>query len=361
VRLNSDLGLTVVLAEHRLERVLPFVDHLVYLSAAGSVVASGPPRQVLHRVDLVPPLVALGKALGWEPLPLTIKEGKRLIADAERSASPRGAAAGETRDDQTNQQPTGAYLQVRDVEVGYNGRPVLRGVNLDVWPGEIVALMGRNGSGKTTLLKSIVGLLRPRRGRLEVAGEEVTNRDVAQVCRQVGYVPQDPNTLLFADTVLEEFGVTLRNHGLEASPPVAPQVLMERLGLADHEGAYPRDLSAGQRQRVALGAITVTRPGGLLLDEPTRGLDYGAKRALVHLLRGWRDEGMAILLVTHDVELAAAAADRVVLLSQGEIIASGDPAQVLGASPLFAPQVARLFPGTGWLTLDDALLGLSNS
>jgi len=251
------------------------------------------------------------------------------------------------------------YLQVRNLDTGYSGRPVLRGVNLEVWPGEIVALMGRNGSGKTTLLKSIVGLLPPRQGQLKVAGQEVAGRHVAKVCRQVGYLPQDPNALLFADTVLEELVITLRNHNLETDPPVDPRVLLERLGLADKAGAYPRDLSAGERQRVALGAITITRPGALLLDEPTRGLDYAAKHALVDLLRNWRDEGMAILLVTHDVELAAAAADRVVLMSQGEIIASGDPAQVLGASPLFAPQVARLFPGTGWLTPEDALNALA--
>jgi energy-coupling factor transport system ATP-binding protein len=348
-RLNSDLGLTIVLAEHRLERVLPFVDHLVYLSGAGTVVASGPPRQALHHLELVPPLVALGKALGWEPLPLTIKEGRKFSRQWARRGlkpSPSGSQSGRSN---------GSYLQARGVAVGYNGRLVLRGVDLDVWPGEIVALMGRNGSGKTTLLKSIVGLLRPWRGRLTVAGNEVANRDVAEVCRQVGYLPQDPNALLFADSVLDELIVTLRNHRLEANPPLAPRSLLEQLGLSDKASAYPRDLSAGERQRVALGAVTVTRPGALLLDEPTRGLDYVAKRALVGLLRDWRDRGVAILLVTHDVELVAAAADRVVLMSRGEIIARGDPAQVLGASPLFAPQVARLFPGSGWLTPEDVL------
>ena len=359
VRLNSDLGLTIVLAEHRLERVLPFADHLVCLSQAGSVVAAGPPRQVLHHLDLVPPLVTLGKLLDWDPLPLTVKEGRQFSrelsypvkpTDLETKQSTRGAT----------QPATESYLQVRDVVVEYNGHPVLSGVNLDVWAGEIVVLMGRNGSGKTTLLKSIVGLLRPQQGHLKVAGQKVADRDVAEICQQVGYLPQDPNALLFADTVLEELLITLRNHRREASPPLAPRALLERLSLADKAGAYPRDLSAGERQRVALGAVTVTRPGALLLDEPTRGLDYEAKRGLVDLLRGWRDDGMAVLLVTHDVELAAAAADRVILMSNGEIIASGNPAQVLGASPLFAPQVARLFPGTGWLTPDDALCGLGH-
>jgi energy-coupling factor transport system ATP-binding protein len=188
-----------------------------------------------------------------------------------------------------------------------------------------------------------------------VAGKRVADHDVAEISRYVGYLPQDPNALLFADTVREEILITLRNQGLEASPPVDPETLLEQLGLGTKAEAYPRDLSAGERQRVALAAIMATRPGALMLDEPTRGLDYAAKRALADLLHNWRDTGMAVLLVTHDVELAAAAADRVVLMSQGEIIASGEPGQVLGASPLFAPQVARLFPGTGWLTPEDVL------
>jgi len=116
-------------------------------------------------------------------------------------------------------------------------------------------------------------------------------------------------------------------------------------------------LSVGQRQRVALGAITVTKPKTLLLDEPTRGLDYGAKQSLAQLLRGWRDEGMAILLVTHDVELAAEIADRAAILKQGKISSCGDPSRVMRSSVRFTPQIARLFPYTDWLTVQDALLG----
>jgi len=356
VRLNSDLGLTIVLVEHRLERVLPFVDHLIYLSGSGSVTAAGPPGQVLRHLDLLPPLVSLGKALGWDPLPLTVKEGRRFSREwANRLDLLGGEPMSQSTNGQTKPPAHEPYLQARDLTVGYNGQPVLRGVDLDVWPGEIVALMGRNGSGKTTLLKSVVGLLQAQQGWLKIKGEKVAGRDVAELCRHVGYLPQNPNALLFADTVLEELLITLRNHGLEADPPISPHSLLERRNLGDKASAYPRDLSAGERQRVALGSITVTQPGALLLDEPTRGLDYKAKRALVELLQGWRDEKMAIVLVTHDVELAAAAADRVILMSQGEIIASGAPGQVLGSSPLFAPQVARLFPGTGWLTPEDAL------
>jgi len=362
VRLNRDMGLTVVLAEHRLERILPYADHLVYLppSSIGDAgpcsppvggVLSGPPRHILHQMNLTPPLVTLGKEMGWEPLPLTVKEGRRFAAKSQIPG--RRSAIRSLQFAIRNSQ-----FAIRNLYFAYNREDVLRGVNLEIAPGELVALMGRNGSGKTTLLKCIVGLLRPRRGGITLAGESLVGQETANICQGVGYLPQEPDDLLFADTVAEELAVTLRNHGLVDSPPIAPAALLDRLGLSDLAASYPRDLSVGQRQRVALGAVTVTRPQLLLLDEPTRGLDYHAKRELVHLLREWQAEGVGVLLVTHDVELVAQAADRVVLLSQGEVIADDSP-ELLTASPLFAPQVARLFPGTGWLTTEDALAGLN--
>lgn len=355
VRLNTDLGLTILLAEHRMERVLPFVDTLVHLSAGGESLLCGEPRLILPQITLSPPLVTLGKALKWKPLPLTIKDGKRF-SRAWLEKNPPGLP-------KSPAPPSGRpFLQARGVQTAYDGRSVLRGVDLDLWPGEIVALMGRNGAGKTTLLKNLVGLLRPRQGQILLEDKNIAGLETADVCRRVGYLPQDPNALLFAETVLDELLITLKNHHLSAGTngnlPIDPRQLLDRLGLGHKAQAYPRDLSAGERQRVALGAITITKPGALLLDEPTRGLDYAAKAELIALLRGWRGEGMAILLVTHDVELAASAADRVIMLSQGEVIATGNPGAVLGSSPMFAPQVARLFPGAGWLTVEDVLSAL---
>jgi energy-coupling factor transport system ATP-binding protein len=151
--------------------------------------------------------------------------------------------------------------------------------------------------------------------------------------------------------------VTLRNHNLTELPARLYQ-LLNKLGLEKVAGAYPRDLSVGQRQRVAFGAVTITEPRLLLLDEPTRGLDAATKQSLLNLWRRWLEDGAAILLVTHDVELAAKIADRTIMLSRGEVIASGPTREVLGSSPHFAPQIARLFPGSGWLTPEDALRGL---
>lgn len=363
LNLNRELGLTVVLAEHRMERVLSHADHLIYLSqknANGSRVLSGPPRHVLKQMDLTPPLVTLAKRLGWDPLPLTIKEGRQFVQTSLPPVARDGSLSSPEVVSSPPERltPGDLLLRVRDLSFAYNGQPVLKGVNLDVREGELVVLMGRNGSGKTTLLRCIAGILRPQRGHIDLEGEPIVGREVAEICRRVGYLPQQPDDLLFADTVLDELIVTLRNHGMLQQPPLAPTTLLARLGLGELAGAYPRDLSVGQRQRVALGAVTVTRPRVLILDEPTRGMDYLAKQELLNLLREWQAEGTGILLVTHDVELAALAANRIVVLSQGEVIADAAPSEVLTGSPLFATQIARLFPGRGWLTVEDALRGL---
>jgi energy-coupling factor transport system ATP-binding protein len=355
VRLNHDLGLTIILAEQRLERVLPFVDSVIYLPAAADdgTVLYADTLTAMQAVKLVPPLVAVGKALGWQPLPLTVKEGLRFSRPWLAAQRQAGAALPLPS---VQRQPRGEpTLQARGLRVRYRRQEILRGVDLSLWPGEIVVLMGRNGAGKTTLLRTLVGLLRPYAGDVSIGGHPNTGRTVAEICRQVGYLPQDPNTLLFAESVQDELLVTLHNHqgSEDLQQENFPSQLLARLGLADKTAAYPRDLSVGERQRVALAAVTVTQPATLLLDEPTRGLDYQAKMALEQLLRGWRDDGTAILVVTHDVELAAVIADRVILMSQGEIIAEGPPTEVLATSPLFAPQIARLFPETGWLTAKD--------
>lgn len=378
VRLNTDLGLTVLLAEHRLERVLPYADSLVYLPQSGPPLFGDPRTLLAGRlappafaqadppgaenadlstipVELSPPLVRMARTLGWEPLPLTVKDGLRHS---------RGLAAANRahRTPKANVQAGQPLLTTHKLWAGYGECPVLQGIDFAARAGEIVVLLGRNGSGKTTLLKSLVGLNRPQRGDVRLFGDSIQGKHVADICRDVGYLPQDPNQLLFAETVREELEITLRNHGYDPARtdelPIGPDTLLARLGLSHKATAYPRDLSVGERQRAALAAILITRPRVLLLDEPTRGLDYAAKARLRRLLAEWRAEQMAIVIVTHDVELAAEIADRVVLMSQGEIIADGDPYTILGSSPLFASQVARLFPQTGWLTVEDALAGL---
>lgn len=356
VRLNKNLGLTILLAEHRLERVLPFVNSLIYLNTDESGLIVGEPRQVLSHIDVASPVIALAKQLAWRPLPLTVQEAKPFAASMHLPVP-------EPVEVEHQEQPGEIALQIADIHVSYESYPALKGVSLTVHAGEILALMGSNGAGKTNLLRSLVGLVRVNEGSIQLFGQPTQNMDPANLSELIGYLPQDPNSLLFAETVQEELLFTLharqphsrpmkkvRVVELESEAVAQSTQMLVQMGLADLAAAYPRDLSVGQRQRVALAAIMVARPRILLLDEPTRGLDTAAKDQLAQILRTWRDEGHTIILVTHDVELVARLVDRVAILEAGSLVAAGNPAEVLSTSPVFKPQMLQLFPEAGCLT-----------
>jgi energy-coupling factor transporter ATP-binding protein EcfA2 len=357
VRLNQDLGLTIILSEHRLERVVQYVDRILYLSGNGQPPILDEPRQVLSQVELTPPLVTLAKALGWMPIPLTIKEGRQFARKAlahlpQERPQERVAAL------QSPNPRSPVSISVKGLGFSYNGHPALQDLSLDIHQGEFVALMGRNGAGKTTLLKQLVGLLTPDQGQVQLAapesGKPIDTRKapVEQIIKHVGYVPQNPNALLFNDTVSQELDFTRRGHGL---PPGNYDALLGTLGLTEHAGHYPRDLSVGERQRVALASILVAEPQVLLLDEPTRGLDYQQKAALVAFLQHERARGRTIIMATHDVELVANCADRVILLGDGQIVVDGPARQVMSESLVFASQINKLFRDPTLLTVEDAL------
>lgn len=331
VRLNREQGMTIVLAEHRIERVAAIADRVVWVRGAEKPPMDGTPRAVLAQSDLAPPITRLGRALGWSPVPLSVEDA-RPWGGRVRLPTPPPASA-----------PSGeVVVEVEDVAFAYPRRAVLHDVSFRLHRGEFVALLGHNGSGKSTLLRLLVGLLHPQRGDVRIEGVSTRHRPVHEVCRRVAYLPQNPNALLFAETVLDEVLTTLRNHNLAPeNAPLAPMHLLERLGLAQVADTYPRDLSVGQRERVALAAVLATHPPIILLDEPTRGLDRLQKRALVRMLREWQAEGATILFVSHDVEVVAEAADRVLILDEGRLVADGPTRQTLTAFPDFAPQMAQ--------------------
>jgi len=227
-------------------------------------------------------------------------------------------------------------------------KPVLRDVSFTLRRGEIVAVMGRNGSGKSTLLRTVAGVLQPRRGEVRVLGHEpVPGVDV-------GLCPQEPESLLFNDSVAGEVRATLRARHL----PDDGAPWLNRLGISHLAARHPRELSAGQRLLVATASIAATEAPLILLDEPTRGLDPESKTHLIRYLRAHAGDGGGAMFATHDVELAAAAATRILMLANGEIIADGTPADVLGDSHVFAPQMTRVF-GPGWLTPEQVAEALA--
>ncbi|MFF7964208.1 ABC transporter ATP-binding protein [Streptomyces sp. NPDC007903] len=364
-RLVHDLGTTVLMAEHRLERVVQYADQVVLLPAPGAPPVLGAPADMMAVSPVIPPVVELGRLAGWSPLPLTVR-------DARRRAGPlRESLAGSAREERSlprvtpipprrrfrRAAPTEPQVaEIRDLAVRRGRIEALRGVDLMVGPGETVALMGRNGAGKSTLLGSLVGLVAPTGGSVQVGGAAPHRLKPAELVRRVGLVPQEPRDLLYADTVGAE--CVAADKDADAAPGSCRALVSELLpGITDD--THPRDLSEGQRLALALAVVLTARPPLLLLDEPTRGLDYAAKARLVAVLRGLAAEGHALVLATHDVELAAEIAHRVVLLADGEVIADGATADIVVSSPSFAPQVTKILAPQPWLTVSEVRKALA--
>ncbi|MGH9012429.1 MAG: ATP-binding cassette domain-containing protein, partial [Acidimicrobiia bacterium] len=262
----------------------------------------------------------------WDPPPLTVRDARRLAAALDLPPGP----------DAVEPLPSGGTLLAgRDLHVEIGGREVLHGVSAEVRQGEVVALLGRNGAGKTTLLRALARLLEPARG--SVAGPGTA-----------AYVPQDPNALLFAPTVRRELAETLRLVGRRDDGSV--DEWLDALGLGAVADRHPRSLAGGERQRVAIAAVAVGGADVLLLDEPTRGMDAASRAALARAVRLHASGGGAVVLATHDVELAARCATRAVVLGDGDVVAEGAARSVLAGS-LFAPQVLRVLPP--YLTVEE--------
>jgi energy-coupling factor transport system ATP-binding protein len=342
-RLNDDLGLTVLLAEHRMERVVQYADRVLYVAGDGSVTPMDV-RHAMATLDLAPAVARLGKTLGWSPVPLSVREGRAFLGSTPPAlCQPNGA------------RPLGeALVSVDKLTVEYDGVPALGGVSLRAHRGEVLAIMGRNGAGKTTLLRALVGLAPLTGGSGVIVGREVAQVKTEELVRDVAFVPQDPATVLYGATVEEEIADTLA--GTKRVGSVADAFSDWRLEhLAQR---HPGDLSAGERQRAALAAMLVGRPDVILLDEPTRGMDHETKRALIDVLKARCAEGAAVIIASHDVELAGACADRVLLLADGALVVDGPARDVLTDTLTFSTQVNKLMGGR-FLTPEDVTAALA--
>lgn len=354
-RLNSEWGVTIVLAEHRLERCLAAADRVLGFGD-GRLRFDGAPNDFLawavdHDPALVTPAARLFEKLGMKPLPTGVREAKLALADAgfdwpksetgAPSSNRLGAGQAGGRGQRKRRQDRGpAVLDIHDLwlERGESEerREVLRGIGLAVLQGERVALMGRNGAGKSTLLKVAADLLSPVRGE-------------AKTPAGMALLSQNPADYLVRERIGDEL------------PGASGAEALARVGLAGLEEADPRDLSGGQRQRLALAIAMAgrsqpgTAPGLIALDEPTRGLDAELKADLAEFARQLAESGSAVVIATHDVEFAAAFADRVILLGQGQVIADGPAPEILSGGWYFATEVARILDSPGMISVESAV------
>jgi len=355
-RLNDELGITIIVVEHRLDRVVHLVDRVLVMNE-GSIQANGQPREVMNTDALgpgKPPVIRLMqrlrvKGLKLGKLPLTVKEARLELQKVLRNIS-----RSEFTDDRLYTKPV---LKVDKLWFSYGDRAVLRNIKMTINKGEFTAIMGRNASGKTTLVKHLNGLLKPGKGRVIIGGIDTSQHSVAELSRQVGYVFQNPNDHLFADTVEEEVAFSLRNQGSEeAQINKSVERILNQFRLARYRQSYPRNLSGGEKQRLALASVLVTRPKIIILDEPTRGMDYALKLELIGFLTDYCKRGNSVVMVTHDVETVAECADRVILLSEGRVVVDGNKREVLSKALLFSPQINRLAQALSRFGISDTTL-----
>ena len=222
----------------------------------------------------------------------------------------------------------GTRLEVAALRYGYpGGETVLRDVSLSVESGDRVAILGPNGAGKSTLLLHLNGLLLPAAGQVTVDGVAVTDETLREIRRRIGFVFQDPDDQLFLPTLLEDVAFGPLNDGVPAAKAeAAAREVLGSLGLGGAAGRAAHHLSGGEKRLASLATVLVTRPGALVLDEPTAGLDARARRRIVDLLES-RSE--TLVLATHDLEVAGALCTRALVLVDGRVAALGGVAEIL--------------------------------
>lgn len=344
-RLVHDVGITVVLSEHRLERVLQYADRMIAIDADGRARIESP-REIMANATSVPPIVELAQRLQWASIPLTVREARAAAADIRDRLS---AATPPLRLVPTSPTPA---IDVKRLTVRYGAFTALHDVSFSVDAGEICVLMGRNGAGKSTLLRALGGTIAPQSGCVRVADVDPTSLTPHEIPSRIGVVPQQPADLLLGLRVSQECRDADRDAGIL---PGTTRALLAILAPEIDDDAHPRDLSEGQRLCLALAIVLAPEPSVLLLDEPTRGLDYAGKSRLISILVRAAHRGAAVLIATHDVEFAAELAHTVLVIADGDVVVHDEASRVLTTSPLFSPQVSKVLAPQHWLTVEDVV------
>lgn len=282
--LAGENGKTILIAEHKLEKCLPFVSRVIAVDA-GRIAFDGRVDEYCRCAQNCGNKTKAGSV----PIPL---------------------------------RPSKTAIEIKNLCFSYDeAGDILRNINLTINKGEFTAVVGKNGSGKTTLLKNVNGLLIPKRGSVRIDGSPTKGNSIFELAQKISYLGQNPDDYLFNHTVKDEILFTLNNYKRKWDEET--KKLLRLLNLDKVENKNPRDLSTGQKQRTALASVMCMFQNILLLDEPTRGMDYINKKALGELLQTLKNKGAAIVLVTHDMDFAAEYSDRIILMNEGEIIEDG--------------------------------------
>ncbi|HEX5728515.1 ABC transporter ATP-binding protein [Microbacterium sp.] len=370
--LVADGGRSILLVEHNLDDAIGLVTRAVVLDQDGHLVADGSVDAVLrdraeelHAMGVWLPTSALAAlrlrhaGLVLEPLPLTPDELRAALEREPvafrlgRSAPSQRPVVERAQRDETPGADAAPLISVRGLSVRRGRTAVLHDVQLDVRPGEFVAIVGANGAGKTSLIQAIAGVVRPPRGAVHIDGSDVGRADIRTLSSRVGFVFQNPEHQFIAHTVHDEIAHGLRLQRLpEDEVRVRTEALLARFDLTAKAGTHPFLLSGGQKRRLSVGTALVAGAPVLALDEPTFGQDRARADELLSLLRELNHDGTTILVVTHDMQLVAEYADRMIVLADGRVVADGTTGEVFADADLIEgaglrlPPLARALRGT---------------
>lgn len=368
-RLNAEKQTTLVLIEHKLDAVFEMADRILVMDE-GRIILDGKPFEILCREEeklrslgIHPPQLTeitsfLGLASEFSNVPTYETLLKRL---SELLQAPADKSEPENREENESEisismlQSLESFPHVRIENLCYrheDGSEIFKNLNLEIKHGEFLALLGHNGAGKTTLAGHLMGFYRPASGRVLLNGKDISRYSTAQLSKKVGYLFQNPDSQIFTDSVFEEVRFGLKNLGIpeEEIKRLADSTL-EIMELSAYRNRHPHALSRGQRQRLAVASILALEPDLLVLDEPTTGQDRGHIRKFLGKIRELNRLGKTVVLITHDMELAAEYAERIVVIKQGKILLDGPTADVfLSLKSLVQPGLFLLFlQGLPWI------------
>ena len=342
-KINDELGLTVIIIEHRLQEVFPIADKVAVMED-GKVICYDTPRNVCEKLSNHPMSQGFPSAVRiWQKsggkgnCPLTVKEGRNFINSnfSERKLPLRNTIPN-----------TEDIITLKDVFFRYEkgGNDILSGTNLSIKKGEHFCILGGNGSGKTTTLKILAGLLKPYRGKVIIDNNKMTKKTTADFNRLgVAMLPQNPESVFLKSRVIDDYTELCKIKGIEKSDYEDKiNSVAEKLGIKDLLENHPYDLSGGEIQKCALGKVLISEPKILLLDEPTKGVDAYSKLSLSKILQEIKSDGVTIITVTHDVEFASIVADRCGLFFDGEVLSSLVPQEFFSKNNFYTTASSRI-------------------
>ena len=359
-KINQELGTTIIISEHRLEELFPLADRVLVMDE-GSLLIDDTPKEAIKRIqngeckDMfygLPAVVKIACSIGvHKNCPLTVKDGRIWLSDIllepkTETEEKKPSFSVKSFFEKKNKSETVPAISMKDISFSYekNGTEILRGINLEVKQGEFLALLGGNGVGKTTMLKILTKSVKKDSGTVKINGENFDKlSDDEMFYNGISYLPQNPQALFTEITVYEELMEAFCYEKIsDNEKDIYVCKMLKEMELQHLKEAHPYDLSGGEQQRLALGKILLLKPKILLLDEPTKGIDPFFKRTLAGIFKKLCEEGVTILMVTHDVEFSASFADRCALVFDGEIVSIGTPKEFFSGNSFYTTSANRL-------------------